>query len=644
MNRGGNHGPLRLVLLSFAAAWLLFWLFPGLLGTWNLKAGDQLFRLRQRCFGNLRIDPAVVHLDVDDASVRSLGASVESGARYESILRILTAARVAAIACDYVFLSASDGMVAATRESGRTYYPVALGPGGAPCPDALAWRPALTRAVRSPAQGVAFATCPELLAVARGAGHITCSPDEDGVHRRVPLLLPVANGLVPSLALRVACGYLSVPPERIVVDPGRSLVLRGAQFPDGRTKDIAIPIDAQCRIIVNFAGRETDTFAHYSLADVLAIARDARRFEQLRDELENAIVIVADIAASKDVGAVPMERAFHLPGLHSNVVNSILTGQFVRELPPWPAAAADLGAAGLLVLAARRIRSGRWFVAATVALLGAFVAFDAGLFLWGHVLANGVRTAFGLVAALVGLTAQKYVRAETQRAFLRARCEHYFAPAVLDKILASRSLLDACEKKRVTVLFSDICGFTPWSATRAPEDVRDTLNAYFQAMTELVFRHEGMVDKYMGDGLMAIFGDPVAHPDHALRAVRAAIDMQRAARELRERWGPEGRIALQIRIGIHTGEAVVGNMGSEQRVDYTAIGPNVNLAERLEANAPAGGILISRAVYDCVQGHVDARAAGRIKAKGFEDEVEVFEIRIDGAPAPAPSGAAPPEA
>jgi len=522
-------------------------------------------------------------------------------------------------------------MVAATRDNGRVYYAVAVGPDHAALADSQVWHPVVSGRLRTAPAGVAFATCSELTAVARGVGHITCFPDADGVFRRLPLLIRVKNGFLPSLSLRVVCDYLKVPPERVEVEPGRAMVLRGAEFPDGRRKDIAIPIDEQCRIIVNFAGCETNSFAHFSLAKVVEIARDKDRFEQLRDDLEDSIAVVADISTAKEVGPVPMERVFHLPGLHSNVMNSILTGQFVRELPMPAALALDLAVIGILMLIAVRIRSGRRFVAATLALLAGFVLFYAGLFLYGHVLANGVRTIFGIVFSLMALTVQKYVHEETQRAFLRARFEHYFAPALLDKILASRTLLDSCEKKNITVLFSDIAGFTPWGASRSPEEIRKTLNEYFKAMTEIVFRYEGTVDKYMGDGLMVFFGDPVAHEDHALRAVRAAEDMQRKARELAAAWRAEGRIDLRIRIGINTGDAVVGNMGSEQRVDYTAIGANVNLAQRLEANVPAGGILISRAVQDRVQGQVNTRPAGKIKAKGFDAEIEVDEVVVDPA-------------
>ena len=628
MSNGWKNKPLVLVFGSFVVVWLLFLAFPGLLGTWHLRASDQLFKLRHVCFGNLRIDPAVVHLDVDNASIRAMGASVETGSRYETIIRLLSSARTSAIVFDYVFLAATEGMVTASKESGRVYYPVVIGPDYAPFPEFHLWYPVLSgKNIQTP-MGVAFATCPELTSVAKGVGHITCYPDDDGIYRKFSLLAPFKKGFVPAISFRAVCDYLKVTPDRIHVDPGHSIVLRGAEFPDGRKKDISIPVDEQCRIIVNYVGYESSSFPHFSLAKVVEIAKDKDKFETLKDDLEDNIVIVADISTAKEVGPVPMEGVFNRPGLHSNVMNSILTGQFITELPRPFAVLFDLIVMGILVLLGRTIKSGFRFVVVTVVFFIVFLGVYAGFFLYGNIMMNGVRTAFGIVFSLLALTVQKYVQKEIERAFLRTRFESYFAPELMDKILSSGAILDAREKKNITILFSDIAGFTKWSATRSPEEIHRTLNEYFTAMTAVVFKYEGTVDKYIGDGLMAFFGDPVEYPDHALRAVRAAIEMQQRARELKAKWTPKGGMDLKIRIGINTGDAVVGNMGSEKRVDYTAIGANVNLAQRLESNAPVEGILISRPVYDQVRDLVSTKAAGMIKAKGFDNEIETFEVII----------------
>jgi adenylate cyclase len=206
--------------------------------------------------------------------------------------------------------------------------------------------------------------------------------------------------------------------------------------------------------------------------------------------------------------------------------------------------------------------------------------------------------------------------------------EQYFAPALVSKILKSPDRFMAAERKVVTVLFSDIAGFTSWCSTRGPDEIHDTLNEYFEMMTEIVFRNEGTVDKFIGDGLMAFFGDPIEQSDHAARAVATAVQMQRALRESRAAARGEGGLRMHIRIGINTGEVVVGDMGSRRIMAYTAIGANVNLGSRLESKAPVDGILISESVFRAVDGAFDTRYAGKASAKGLADEFDTWEVAV----------------
>jgi adenylate cyclase len=215
---------------------------------------------------------------------------------------------------------------------------------------------------------------------------------------------------------------------------------------------------------------------------------------------------------------------------------------------------------------------------------------------------------------------------------MRMRMERYFAPRLMSKILANQARLMNADQKVITVLFSDISGFTSWCTTQTPEMIHRTLNEYFEVMTEIVFRHEGTVDKFIGDGLMAFFGDPLAQADHALRAVQTGIEMQQSLRGMRARWQSEGRAELHIRIGINTGEVVVGDMGSRRIMAYTAIGANVNLGSRLESKAPIDGVLISAAVHAEVKDAVSTRFAGRITAKGITEDFDTWEVLVPDVP------------
>jgi adenylate cyclase len=209
-----------------------------------------------------------------------------------------------------------------------------------------------------------------------------------------------------------------------------------------------------------------------------------------------------------------------------------------------------------------------------------------------------------------------------KRAFTR-----YVAREVVEEILKDpEQLALSGESREVTVLFCDIRGFTPLSERLTPEQVVSLLNEFYTLMIETTFKHDGTLDKFIGDAVMAVFGAPIAHPDHAIRAVKTALDMQSGIAELNERRAALGKEPIRIGIGVNLGEVVAGTVGTEDRMEYTVIGDSVNLAARLESNAKPGRILISGHTYERVKEHVKGIPLGPLKVKGKEEEVEVYEI------------------
>jgi adenylate cyclase len=209
-----------------------------------------------------------------------------------------------------------------------------------------------------------------------------------------------------------------------------------------------------------------------------------------------------------------------------------------------------------------------------------------------------------------------------KRAFTR-----YVAREVVEEILKDpESMALRGERREVTVLFCDVRGFTPLSERLSPEEVVLLLNDFYTLMIETTFKHDGTLDKFMGDAVMAIFGAPIAHPDHSARAVLTALAMREGIAGLNEKRAREGKEGVSIGIGVSAGEAVAGTVGTEERMEYTVIGDSVNLAARLESNARPGQILISQRTWDRVRGVVEVRALGPVKVKGKEEQVEVYEV------------------
>jgi adenylate cyclase len=209
-----------------------------------------------------------------------------------------------------------------------------------------------------------------------------------------------------------------------------------------------------------------------------------------------------------------------------------------------------------------------------------------------------------------------------KRAFTR-----YVAREVVEEILKNpENMALTGERREVTVLFCDVRGFTPLSERLSPEDVVLLLNDFYNLMIETTFKHDGTLDKFLGDAVMAVFGAPLAHPDHSARAIRTALAMREGIVGLNERRARDGKEPIAVGIGVSAGEAVAGTVGTEDRMEYTVIGDSVNLASRLESQAKPGQILITSPTFEKVYAEVEAHSLGKLHVKGKEEEIEVYEV------------------
>jgi adenylate cyclase len=213
---------------------------------------------------------------------------------------------------------------------------------------------------------------------------------------------------------------------------------------------------------------------------------------------------------------------------------------------------------------------------------------------------------------------------------LRERLERYHSPAVADRILKSGAEADGAliaHERDLTVLFADLVGFTSMAEGMPPQQVAVLLNAFFARMADAIFQHDGTLDKFIGDSVLAIYGAPLDLPNHALNAVRSAQSMRRALAALNQE-RPD--LILKMRVAIHTGVALVGDMGSPKRREYTVLGDVVNTAARIEeAVAGAGQIVITRATYDRLGGQIEAKSLGMIPLRGRTGVVEMFDVFTD---------------
>jgi adenylate cyclase len=232
----------------------------------------------------------------------------------------------------------------------------------------------------------------------------------------------------------------------------------------------------------------------------------------------------------------------------------------------------------------------------------------------------------GLVG--IGIRNSRYAEQIRREALVRSNFERYFAPNVAAEIAQQEHVVPlGGERRPITILFSDIRGFTSMAESMGPDAIAQLLTEYFSEMVEIIFEHGGTLDKFVGDAIMALWGAPIAHADDADRALRAAVAMQQGVRRLNERWVSAGRPEIGVGIGINYGEVFAGNIGSHRRLEYTVIGDAVNVANRLCSEAGPGEILVSEALCQMVKDHADFEYLPTMTLRGRTRSVQVFKLK-----------------
>ncbi len=646
---------LVLILCSFLAAHICFRLLPKVFEMGNAQAIDQLYILRTS-LPQLRpdYDPIVVHVDLNNTSIQRLKHLYLNRGHYARLIGNLSAMGVSAQVFDFIFAARKDekgdaALVKAVRQAGNVYFGVAfeLKPSNVPPANGTASAEALDFvnrtgwqvSLRGKSNKLYRAedpqlTYPELATASRGLGSLSVKFDPDGVLRRVPLLVGLKNSFYPLLPFRAVCDYLKVDPDKIVFEPGKHIILRDALKPGHKTPgDIAIPVDYQGNMIINYIGG-WGLMVHYNFADILLASDDRDELEIWSEELRGKIAVISDISTgSTDIGPVPTDANYPLSGALANIINGILTESFLKELSAWQMLLIEvLLMAAVLGLASRF--SSTYFCAGSLLVAAGYLLVAGAAFVYGSLIFHLGRPVLMLGFAMGSILIYLYINEERekmeglrQRDFIRDTFGRYLSSEVVEELLDSPQGLEMSgEIREVTFLVSDLRGFTALTASLAPHEIIDVINRYFEHMVDVIARYRGVVNEFMGDGILVFFGAPLQAQDDAERAVACAIEMQTAMTRVNDEQHRCHLPELSMGIGVNTGEVVVGNIGSVRRAAYGAVGSAINFAYRIESLTVGGQILVSPSTYHKVRSIVRARATKAVRFKGFEKPVKLYDV------------------
>jgi len=462
---------------------------------------------------------------------------------------------------------------------------------------------------------------PEIIQNVMGLGHINMFPDNDGTLRWESLIIGYKDYLYPSITLQAAAFYLGIPHEKVVVKATEGIQL-GKRF---------IPTDRWGRSLIHYYG-SNQTFKHISISDILEDNVNP-------DDLMGKIVLIGATAVGiYDLRVTPFSPA--MPGVekHANVISSILENRFIMCVSQSTNLIVLLLSGCLLSILIPRFKAAG---AATIAGIFLMLVLLSGyyLFVKNGIWINIAYPSINILFIFISVTAYNYAVTERHARKIRAMFSSYVTEKVVNELIKNPGMAKlGGERREITVLFSDVRGFTSLSEKHSPEEVVAILNEYLGEMTDIIFRWEGTLDKFIGDAILAFWGAPMKQENHAELAVKCALNMIKRLEELQRKWQAEGKPVLDCGIGINTGEVLVGNIGAEgKKMDYTVIGDHVNLGSRVEGLTRKYGahILITEFTFEKIK---DLVAEGRlyraaieglekVAVKGKERPVEVYEIK-----------------
>jgi adenylate cyclase len=464
---------------------------------------------------------------------------------------------------------------------------------------------------------------PEITDAAAGDGYFNMIPDPDGTVRWFPMSILYGGEFFAPLTLVTLSHYQDKASMAITLSHWG---VEGIRL--GRRQ---VPVDRYGRLLINFLG-PAGLIPTYSAA---AIMNGSLPAGVLKDKI---VLVGATAVGIYDLRVTPFSGTFPGVEIQATAMDNLLHGDFINT-PPLALGIMLLilvVLAILLGLVLPRLSAVLSFLF-TLGVLVTYVGLNYYLFSRHGLQLELFYPQALIVLVYLGVTSHRFLAEEEERKRIRKAFESYVAPTIVQEMLKHPEQLRlGGERREITILFTDIRGFTTMSEKLDPEALVTLLHDFLNPMSNIIIKQGGTIDKYMGDAIMALFGAPLAQPDHSRLACRAALEMVSSLAALNQEWAAQGRPPLRVGVGINTGPMAVGNMGSDRLFDYTAIGDNVNLGSRLEGLNKYYGtnILISQTTAAAVGNAFILRDMDQVRVKGKAQAARIYELLGEGEPDP----------
>jgi adenylate cyclase len=460
------------------------------------------------------------------------------------------------------------------------------------------------------------------------SGHITATADDDGVFRHYPMIIKIDSLFFPTVTLAIFLDYNKIPFDSIKIYWGEKIIIPAVK--DGfLEKDFIIPIDDKGKAFIPYPCKWDRSPKMIEMQNLIEKAKDQNNLDDLLNYFEGNFIFVGDVSTGiADLGQTVLEKDVPLVAAHAALMNAFITDSFYDSLSNFKLISIIFLISLLFAFSLIPKSSVYFYISVLFSII--FII----TFTYFQITSYVLVPVFTLLSSiiLIGMISLLVLQITTgrQEAFIKNAFSKYVPKKVVDELLNKPELLQlGGEERTISILFSDIVEFTTISERLKPKVLVPLLNEYLTEMTNIVLEQGGIIDKYIGDAILAEFGAPIPFEKHADAAVNTALLMQKKLLELNNNWQKKALPLINCRIGINSGNVILGNMGSNQVFDYTVIGDNVNLASRLEgANKKYNSsIMISEFTLDnLTKEKFRIRSLDVIKVKGKSKAVKVYEV------------------